>query len=153
MVTLGVAVVWLLVWPRPSIEQPLDFDHAKHGRMACVVCHRGVETATRAGYPPDTVCLECHATAPRVRGAEAVWPASRTGPRIAWMRVNRVPDDVAFSHRRHVVLANLDCVSCHGEVGKRSTPPPAPATRLDMDACESCHAREDADNDCAACHR
>ena len=152
IVTLGVAAVWLLVRPRPPIKQPLDFDHAKHGRMECVVCHRGVETAARAGYPADAVCLECHATPPRVNGADAVWPAARTAPWIAWVRVNRVPDHVFFSHRRHVVLANLDCVSCHGEVGKRSTPPAAPATRLDMNTCESCHDRENANNDCAACH-
>ena len=151
VVTLGVAVVWVLVVPRP-IRQPLNFDHAKHGPMACVVCHQGVETSTRAGYPADDVCVECHQTAPRANGADAVWPKTSGAPRIAWARVNRMPDHVFFSHRRHVVLANLDCASCHGDVGKRSTPPSAPATRLNMGTCESCHDRENANNDCAACH-
>jgi hypothetical protein len=152
VVTLGVAVVWLFASPRIPIQQPLDFDHAKHAPMTCVACHQGVETAARAGYPADAVCLECHNTPPRARGGDAVWPKTRTAPRIAWARVNRVPKHTYFSHRRHVVLANLECASCHGEVGKRSTPPGAPATRLSMAACESCHARENANNDCAACH-
>lgn len=151
--TLGFAVVWLLVLPRPAVKQPIDFDHKKHDRIVCGVCHRGVETSTRAGFPPDRVCTECHNAAPQGGGAPAVWPTSRTSPPISWVRVNRMPDNVIFSHRRHVLLAKLDCATCHGDVAKRSTPPPAPAARIDMDSCESCHAREHADNDCAACHR
>jgi hypothetical protein len=151
-VTLGVAVAWLFASPRLPLQQPLAFDHAKHVPMACVSCHQGVETTTRAGYPADAVCLECHNTAPSANGAEGVWPTERSSPRIAWARVNRVPDHTYFSHRRHVVLANLECASCHGDVGNRSTPVGAPAARLSMAACESCHAREDANNDCAACH-
>jgi hypothetical protein len=150
---MGVAaLVWLRVTPGPPVQQPLDFDHAKHTPMACVVCHQGAETSTRAGYPADATCVECHNTAPRARGADAVWPKAKNAPRIAWVRVNRVPEHTYFSHRRHVVLANLECASCHAEVGKESMPPSAPATRHDMAACESCHARENANNDCAACH-
>lgn len=153
VVTLGVAVLWLLLMPA-SVRQPLAFNHAKHtSGMACVVCHRGVETSTRAGFPPDAVCEQCHQTPPQASGASAVWPTSRTSPPIQWVRVNRMPDHVLFSHRRHVVLANLECASCHGDVAKRTTPVSAPATNLNMTACESCHARENANNDCAACHR
>jgi len=152
VVTLGVAVAWMFATPRIPIQQPLDFNHAKHAPMTCVACHQGVETSARAGFPREAVCLECHNTPPNVRGAAAVWPKTRTSDPIQWTRVNTVPSHTYFSHRRHVVFANLDCASCHGEVGKRSTPPGAPATRLSMAACESCHARENANNDCAACH-
>lgn len=152
VVTLGVAVVWLFASPRMPIEQPLAFDHAKHAPMVCVACHQGVETAARAGFPANSVCLECHNKPTDAKGSAAAWPKGYSAPEIQWARVNRVPSHTFFSHRRHVVAANLDCVSCHGEVAKRSTPPGTPATRMTMAACESCHARENANNDCAACH-
>jgi hypothetical protein len=58
-----------------------------------------------------------------------------------------------FSHRRHVTLAKLDCESCHGKMRERMAPLGVAPVRLDMNTCLSCHRREGAAEDCAACHR
>lgn len=102
------------------------------------VCHRGATTTARAGIPDAAVCAKCHTTTP---GS------------IAWIQVTHVPSHVMFSHRRHVTLARLDCVSCHGEMRERRTPPGIAAVRLTMATCVSCHRHEGATEDCAACHR
>ena len=151
-IVAGVAAAWLLLLPPAPAAQPLAFNHAKHRGMACTVCHRGAEEAARAGIPQGDTCLKCHASAPLAR-AQGLWDAAAKGADLPWVRVTRVPEHVYFSHRRHVRLARLECGSCHGDIGVRTAPPGRAATRLDMDSCIACHRREDASQDCAACHR
>ncbi len=151
-VVVGVAAAWLLLLPPTPLAQPVAFNHAKHGGMACSVCHRGAEGAARAGIPQADTCLQCHAAAP-VAQAQGPWDAAAKGARFPWVRVTRVPEHVYFSHRRHVGLARLDCKSCHANVGARTAPPGRAPARLDMDSCLACHQREGASQDCAACHR
>lgn len=153
VVTLAVAAAWALALPRAAVQQPMSFDHVKHERVGCVVCHEGSEKGVRAGLPDGSICRQCHATPPQVAGAEAAWQDMAEGRPIAWVRLSRVPDHVLFSHRRHVASGELDCKSCHGDVGRMSVPPIAPATNLSMAACESCHRQQAASNDCAGCHR
>lgn len=150
--TLGTAAAWLLLLPRRPFEQPIAFDHSRHGGMGCAVCHRGALEQTRAGIPEAAVCLKCHATAPRgARGLE--WEELGRGRPIAWLRVSHLPDHAMFSHRRHVRLARLDCRSCHAEVGTSTAPPGRAPVRLDMDACVGCHTQERVSQDCVGCHR
>lgn len=151
-IVVGVALAWMLLLPPAPLAQPLAFNHARHAALACVACHGGAETAAWAGIPAASVCVKCHAAAPAgVTGA--TWDALTRGQRPAWVRVTRVPDHTLFSHRRHVALARLECVSCHGDIGTRAAPPIANPVRLNMDDCLSCHKREGASEDCAACHR
>jgi hypothetical protein len=150
--TLGTAAAWVLLMPRAPLGQPIAFSHARHAGMGCGVCHRGAETAARAGIPQGDVCLKCHATAPRAVAA-AKWDEVARAQPIAWVRVSRLPGHAMFSHRRHVGLARLECTSCHADVGTSVVPPGRPPLRLDMDACLDCHKREGASQDCAACHR
>lgn len=156
LVLAGIVVAagagWVLLMPRAPAAQPVPFSHAKHRGMACVVCHRGAEVSARAGIPQGETCLKCHATAPRGVDA-ALWSEAERGTRLGWTRVTRVPDHVYFSHRRHVALAKLDCVSCHADIGQWAAPPARAAMRLDMDTCLACHRTEGASQDCAACHR
>jgi hypothetical protein len=150
--TLGIAAAWVLVLPRPALQQPIAFNHARHAGMGCVVCHRGAFEQARAGIPEAAVCLKCHATAPRAAAAVKWDEAGRAQP-IAWLRVSHLPEHAMFSHRRHVGLARLECASCHADVGTSAVPPRRPPMRLDMNACLDCHKREGASQDCAACHR
>jgi hypothetical protein len=150
--TLGAGAAWMLLLPRAPLRQPLAFSHARHAGMGCGVCHRGALEQARAGIPEAAVCLKCHATAPRAAAAVKWDEAGRAQP-IAWVRVSRLPEHVMFSHRRHVGLAQLECTSCHAEVGTSPVPPGRPPLRLDMDACLDCHKREGANQDCAGCHR
>ena len=150
-VTFAVAAAWIIVLPAAPVRQPSVFGHAKHRAVGCAVCHQGAATLTRAGIPEAPVCTKCHATAPR--GSSPAWNAAVEGKSFGWVQVTHVPDHVMFSHRRHVTLARLDCVSCHGNVRDLGTPVVAVAVRLDMTTCLSCHIREGAAVDCAACHR
>jgi hypothetical protein len=156
-VALAIAVGWMLFGPPPSVSQPIAFSHARHAQLACVACHRGVETATRAGLPGAADCLKCHAAVP---GLAAGPPPRRersgeagAAPRLAWVQVTKLPDHALFSHRRHVSIARLDCASCHGDVRARTAAFDRAPMRLDMDACVSCHRREGFSDDCAWCHR
>ena len=116
------------------------------------MCHRGAESGIRAGIPEASLCFKCHATAPRtVRTAE--WDRIAKAGRIGWVRVTSVPNHVMFSHQRHVRIAGLECASCHAGIATRATPPGRALMRLNMNTCLSCHTREGASEDCAACHR
>ncbi len=148
---LALSAAWVLVLPAGPAPQPAAFNHARHGAISCTTCHEGAESGGRAGLPAAAVCRGCHATAPR--GTEEAWRAAGPTGAIAWAPTVHLPEHVMFSHRRHVLLARLDCVSCHAGVGTRTTLPRTAPVRLDMNACLSCHRREGASEDCAACHR
>lgn len=151
---IGIAVLaasaWIVALPQAPVSQPFGFPHARHQAMACTVCHASAPVAARAGIPAAAICAKCHATAPA--GQTQAWEALTAGS-VRWTRVTRMPDHVLFSHRRHITQAELECASCHGNVGERITPVKAPAVRLEMDTCVSCHRQEGAAEDCAACHR
>ncbi|MBI3491794.1 MAG: cytochrome c3 family protein [Acidobacteria bacterium] len=153
LVALAVAGLWILALPAAPVDQPIAFNHARHAAVACAVCHRGAETAARAGIPQSNVCTRCHATAPDRSVSARAWSDVAAGRPIAWRQVTQVPEHVMFSHRRHTSLAQLACASCHGDAAARVTPFGAPATRIAMTTCLSCHTREGASEDCAACHR
>lgn len=152
-IVVVVAAGWIYLLPPAPVRQPLAFNHARHAQMGCAVCHQGVGTAARAGIAQGEICVKCHTTAPRVAGAAALWGRVGRGEPIGWVRATRLPDEALFSHRRHVTLGKLECASCHADVGKRTAPPGVVPVRLNMDACLSCHQREGASQDCAACHR
>jgi len=152
-VVVLVAAAWVLALPPPTLAQPIVFNHAKHAAAGCAVCHQGVTSGARAGIPQADVCTRCHATAPAGGVSAAAWNDVAAGKTIAWRQVTHVPDHVAFSHRRHTVLAKLACASCHGDMRQRTDPPGRPATRIAMATCLDCHIREGASEDCAGCHR
>ena len=151
LVTVAAAAAWMAMLPQAPLSQPMAFPHAKHQKMACTVCHRGAATSARAGIPDVALCAKCHATAPA--GTGAAWESAVAKKTIAWVQVTQVPDHVMFSHRRHTTLGGLRCESCHGDMKQRWTPPGRSPVRLNMTTCLSCHRREGAAEDCAACHR
>jgi hypothetical protein len=152
LVAVVAAVVSVLILPSPSVSQELAFNHVVHEGTTCSVCHSGVERSQQAGFPSAAVCEKCHATGP-ASIAEADWEALLTRGSAFWRPVTDMPDHVMFSHRRHVVLAELDCTSCHAGIGQRATPPLRPPILLDMDTCLTCHQNEGASEDCSGCHR
>jgi cytochrome c553 len=155
-VAVLVAAAWVMALPPVALAQPVAFNHAKHAPAGCVLCHEGAQGTTggaRAGIPQADVCIRCHATAPARGVSESAWNDIAAGKTIAWRQVTRVPDHVAFSHRRHTGPANLACASCHGDMRQRTDPPGRPASRIAMTTCLDCHRREGASEDCAGCHR
>jgi hypothetical protein len=151
VVTVAVAAAWIAMLPQAPLGQPIAFPHAKHQTTGCTVCHRGGGTSARAGIPDVAVCTKCHATAPA--GTGAAWDSAISRKTIAWVQVTQLPEHVMFSHRRHTRLGGLSCESCHGDMKPRTAPPSRSPVRLNMTTCLSCHSREGATEDCAACHR
>lgn len=148
---IGIACSWIYLLPVGATVQPIAFNHARHQGLACAVCHRGVEVQAQATLPGSDVCAKCHATAPA--GVDPSQWANLQRGAANWIRVTTVPEHVMFSHRRHVMLAKLDCSSCHGDIGQRTTPAPRAPVRLDMITCLGCHTQQGASEDCFACHR
>jgi menaquinone reductase, multiheme cytochrome c subunit len=146
-----ITAAWIVLLPSSPAAQPIAFNHARHQALTCAGCHRGVETAAHATLPSADVCAKCHAAPPKNVDPKQ-WDALKQSA-VNWVKVTRVPDHVMFSHQRHVTLARLDCSSCHGDIGRRTTPPARAATRLEMKTCRACHQQEGASEDCAACHR
>lgn len=149
---LGVALAWMLVLPPAAAFQPIEFNHAKHLPIACATCHTGVVDGVRAGLPAGLFCAKCHATAPAAVG-EDDWARVAQAPASPWVALTRLPAHVRFSHERHVGAGQLECASCHGDIGTRTAPVPRNPVRLDMSTCLGCHRRENVTEDCAACHR
>ncbi len=98
--------------------------------------------------------MMCHAEAlTQNPEEEKIREYAKRGEEIKWVRLYRVPDDVYFSHRRHVVLGKLECTTCHGRIGESIKPPLEPEVELNMDMCVACHQKMEKDTDCYACHR
>ena len=153
LVTAIVAAGWVFALPPRPLAQPIAFNHARHASASCVLCHQGAEAGVRAGIPQADLCTRCHATAPTRGVNAAAWADVASGKQIAWRQVTRLPDHVAFSHRRHTSSGQLACASCHGDMRQRTEPPSRAPVRLVMDTCVACHQREGASEDCAGCHR
>lgn len=156
LVLLG-AGLWLGACTQaPPVVQPIQFSHKAHVEkgVACDACHESVERAASAGMPSTDTCMTCH------QGAitdspeeEKVRHYAEQNEPIPWKRVYETAGHVYFSHRRHVTLGGVQCVSCHGEVGDSAAPLSVAAVPIRMDRCVDCHARDGAANDCNACHR
>jgi hypothetical protein len=84
---------------------------------------------------------------------------------VPWLVYSRQPDCVFFSHVAHVKMGQMDCVTCHGDVGESESLKPYEANRISgysrgiwgkniagikfnswdrmkMDDCSECHVRE-----------
>ena len=151
-VALVAAIGSSLILPAAPVTQTLAFNHAKHAALTCAGCHAGIQTTQRAGFPSPEVCAKCHATAPGPVAPED-WERLRTVGVRFWKPVTKMPNDVMFSHRRHVALARLACASCHADIGERTAPPARVPRRLVMDTCLACHRTEGVSEDCNGCHR
>lgn len=137
--------------------QPIAYNHRLHTQdlsISCVTCHRGVETAERAGRPSLARCVECHESAITDNPEEhKIQQYAAAGQEIPWRRLTRLPDHVYFSHRRHVVAGKIECGTCHGPMELEAAPPPRALRPIRMSTCMQCHERSGVSNDCNTCHR
>lgn len=162
LVVVGVvagAGGWMLTRASvPPIEQPIAFSHKVHVQgeeLECRDCHGDARKSPHAGYPDLRNCYDCHSEAegdhpdePRVR------EFASKGMEIPWVPVNRNAGHVYFSHRAHVIFAEMECAECHGKIEELDEPPSRPRPELhSMEACVDCHRRREASLECAACHR
>ena len=141
---------------RATIEQPIDFNHRLHvvdEELECASCHPGFETEASSGLPSNELCALCHSE-PQGDSAEELRLVEllEAGTPLEWRRLFRQPPHVFFSHRRHVVVAGMECAECHGDIGQSEAPPDV-REPLPMSTCIECHEQQGVANGCAACHR
>jgi len=152
----------------PGPLQPIQFSHKHHAgqfQIDCQYCHSGTDRSPSAGVPAVEVCMGCHAQFPAsydelegIRTLKKHWEEKKP---IEWVQIHRVPEYVQFQHRAHV-QAGFACQTCHGAVetyDKLSMVPDTkwwpwllPTQKLEMGWCIDCHRRNNATQDCAACH-
>lgn len=156
----AVAVVVLAVSASSEspIRQPIAYNHHVHVEgegLICTDCHTQVEDHPVATIPEIAVCADCHDVDPLTDSPEEerLIGFIESGQDIPWQQVYSVPSHVYFSHRRHVVLGELECSTCHGAVAGFTEPVVEPVQELSMDWCMECHESSGVTNDCLACHR
>ena len=139
------------------VAQPIAFDHARHTEegLACLDCHARAQSSPYAGVPLVKACMLCHAE-PQGENPEEpkVREYAERGEPIPWVRVNRLPGHVYFSHEAHVRWGEMECAECHGDVASSTQPlVRSQIEHLTMERCMSCHSEQGASNDCLACHK
>jgi hypothetical protein len=137
--------------------QPILFNHKKHledAGLNCFDCHTRVLNNERASIPNIGICKGCHEQ-PMTESKEekkVVDHIQKNQP-IPWIQIHRVPGHAYFSHRRHVSIGKVACLTCHGNVPGMTLPFSKPYRRINMAFCIDCHARNQVNTDCATCHR
>jgi len=162
---IGFAVSWLIAMltltmyaqsTPPAVEQPVAFNHRMHVEdvgLSCLDCHEYYESEVFSGFPPVATCAMCHEEAQGDSAAEAeLVGLLSSGDSLAWKSLYLQPAHVFYSHRRHVVVAGIECDSCHDAIASSETPP-SRASVLSMEDCLSCHEDQEAGVDCTTCHR
>jgi hypothetical protein len=156
----GLFLVGFYLWSRPTPpEQPIRFSHQVHVKQVkCGACHLYVTKMAAAGTPPIARCMMCHSgtqsKTPEALEEEAkIKEYAEAGKEIPWVRISTMAPHVYFSHRRHVVLEEIQCAACHGDIAETVALPDHPAHQFTMDFCMDCHETSQATLDCLACHR
>ena len=141
---------------RPAVHQPIAFNHQKHVKdndLGCSTCHEFYEKEAFSGLPTSEICASCHLE-PQGKSEEErkLVRLLKAGAPLDWKPLFLQPPHVYYSHRRHVVVAKLECPACHDAIGASSAPPRR-VERLRMEDCIGCHEKRGAPTDCTACHR
>ena len=151
-------------------KQPIDFNHVLHNDQVengCESCHFFRDDGTFSGVPKLSQCISCHE---EVNGEDPeeekfVNDYVAKDREVPWLTYSQQPSNVFFSHVAHVKMAQMECVTCHGNIGeseslkvyeknrisgysrdiwgrniaglKRNT-----WDRMKMDECSACHQQE-----------
>lgn len=157
--TIAVALVVGFLYSQTSADlrgqdrQPIAFSHQVHAgqlQINCLFCHRHPAQSSVASVPSVSLCMMCHRGL-KEKSAETekllvYWNNKRP---IPWIRLQRLPDFVRFTHEMHL-NAGFKCVECHGEVARMPQTPRA--ATYEMGWCLRCHERHRASKDCFTCH-
>lgn len=119
--------------------QPIKFSHQIHAgvnQIDCQYCHGGAYESKNASIPSANICMNCHNT---ITGGDHYENESGISPEIAklyravdwdpetrtygnntkpieWVRIHNLPDFAYFNHSQHVVVAGVECQTCHGPI-------------------------------------
>ena len=133
---------------RPPPVAADSFPHARHAKLACLVCHQTGTGHGRLTFERPRGCAICHHQAPGDTKCGSCHRVAVYGaPKQATLTVTipgrqPSPRSVEFLHSRH---DSRSCVECHATPVSLA---PAPAV------CLSCHAEHHAaGRSCSTCHR
>lgn len=154
LVLSSVAVLCLAGCAVPT-EQPLAFNHKAHAEadITCGTCHEHFETSESSGIPGAETCTLCHEGDSEVPALQKLAHYVSANEEIPWQRIYGVPSHVYYSHRRHVVSAQIPCAECHGNIGELPEPPKYALVNQTMEWCMDCHTQRGASTECIHCHR
>ncbi len=162
IVTLLSLLSLSLTFKQKKVIQPIKFNHKAHieaEEMECSDCHIKVKESAHATLPLINICIDCHSEPPEELKEESreeeekVRQYNQANKQIPWVKVNRMPGHVYFSHKAHVSWANMKCENCHRDYTKVEEPVSEPDVKLGMYDCIQCHLKEKAEVDCYTCHR
>lgn len=134
-----------------AAEQPLPYSHKTHVKLGlrCAGCHTMPGKGEMATFPPESLCMTCHASikkdSPAIQKLAAFAKDKKPAP---WVRIYKLPDYVWFSHKVHMKKAA--CETCHGPVAERDVV--KQEKPITMAACMACHDETNALNECNTCH-
>ncbi len=154
-ILLIIVLAVILGFDWGGVRQPIAFNHKIHAEndLECLDCHPYYKEHASSGKPTLETCLSCHEEPLGESKEEGkLIEYIKSGEEIDWERLYRVPEDVYFSHRMHVIIGKIECNICHGDIGESSRPPSKPL-KITMNKCMKCHEEKEADNDCIACHK
>lgn len=143
--TLVVEAVALGRSQNYSPAQPVKFSHAIHAGQNgtdCIYCHSSVQFSKSAGFPAESVCMNCHMIVRNGTRSGAfeiakIINAYENNKPIEWIKVHNLPDHVFFSHAQHVSAGGVSCQECHGKVQEMNVI--VQVKDLSMGWCLDCH--------------
>lgn len=164
MVVIVVGFLNILYWSLMGVgvyegyapEQPIKFSHKIHAgdhEINCVYCHSSAEKGKHSGIPSVNVCMNCHKGIQEGKrwGTEEIakiyeaagWNVDeqkydKPEKPVKWIKIHNLPDHVYFNHSQHVVVGQVECQTCHGEVQTFDYPMHQEAP-LTMGWCINCH--------------
>ena len=136
--------------------------HAGDNGIDCKYCHSSARVSKHSGIPSLNVCMNCHKSISEVAPTTATpeyskdfydgeikklyaavgWDdtnqkyTGKTKP-VKWTRIHNLPDFAYFNHSQHVMVAGVECQTCHGPVEEMEIMyQHAPLT---MGWCINCH--------------
>jgi hypothetical protein len=125
--------------------------HVSELQLPCANCHALKDPGFAAGLPEETACMDCHAAVrPDSPAIALLRDYVDKGQRLPWVRIYRLPDYVYFSHRKHLRVTGVTCVSCHGAVAQRDAL--FQEEQISMKSCMDCHRTMGASLECNVCH-
>ena len=135
-------------------RQPIAFSHARHAgelNVDCLYCHRAAAASPTASVPSMQLCMSCHRNLMNETAeTKKLLRHWESGEPIPWVRLQRLPDFVYFTHEMHLRVG-LQCTNCHGQVDRMPDTPRAAS--YEMGWCLSCHQQRGASHDCWTCHK
>lgn len=147
--------------------QPIHYSHRIHAgenAIDCKYCHSSARVSKHSGIPSLNICMNCHKAIGEVAAetqaegqseygidynkeiqklyAAVGWDegtqayTGETKP-VEWIRIHNLPDFAYFNHSQHVIVAGVECQTCHGPVEEMEVM--YQYSPLTMGWCINCH--------------